>query len=157
VRDAGHIEAFAERRTNEYAVACVDRVVRRLYFMKLSFGALTLGVLVIVAALPALAETSVIHNKTATCAWATVDTSGSELLPWTNKAYGYIKPGESRKFSFPSKPQVKVRAEPTKNADCSGGKIADVSTHKKETFKHAIELDAEITGGPGSFGIRFLK
>jgi hypothetical protein len=126
-------------------------------FMKLSFGAFILGALVTMAALPAVASTSVIHNRTATCAWATVATSGSELLPWSNQASGYIKPGESHTFSFASKPQVKVRAEPTKNANCSGGTIADVSTHKKEIFITAVDLDAEITGGPGRFGIRFLK
>jgi hypothetical protein len=142
-RDAGHIEAFAERHTNGYAVACVDRSSGD--FMKLSFGALIMGALfvtalVAAAMLPASAHIGSVRviNQSDTCAWMTVYSSSGSADTWTilEGAFSrprFVKPGERWDMGTTSGTnELKILAEVTKDAECHGGTIqTPYETYKK--------------------------
>jgi hypothetical protein len=92
---------------------------------------LAILVLIAIAASPALAESKrTVYNASHTCAWITIDTA-TMISPWRNQAYRYLKPGERFTFAVKSDPELKVRAEPTLHADCSGGKITDLNIVEK--------------------------
>jgi hypothetical protein len=107
------------------------------------------------ASLPAFAGnvTHTVYNTTHTCAWVTVDTANM-MSPWRNDAFHYVKPGESYPFKVEARPELKVRAEPTKNADCSGGKIADVDTVQKRGIDDiSAAQNFKITFSGGKFHV----
>jgi hypothetical protein len=85
-----------------------------------------------IATVPALAGQNQRHvyNASHTCAWITIDTANA-ISKWSNQAYAYLKPGEGRTFTVASAPELKVRAEPTLHADCTGGKITDLNIVEK--------------------------
>jgi hypothetical protein len=100
-----------------------------------------LSVLALVAfgAAPASAANDGLHhwfyNSSNTCAWVTVDVTRI-AVPWMNVAAAYVKPGTVHEFVLNAQtPTIKVRAEPTKNKDCSGGKINDLEVRESSTFK----------------------
>lgn len=87
------------------------------------------------APLAARAGNVSIKNDTGHCAWVTVYTAYG-LTRWeiVEDQYGrprFVKPGANQQFAFPLEPELKVRAEITRNADCSGGNIADVYDIRK--------------------------
>ena len=90
-----------------------------------------------VSAMPLAANASnvMLKNDTAHCAWVTVYTAYG-LTRWeiVSGAHGrprHVKAGVSQQFMLPQEPEMKVRAEVLRNADCSGGTIADVYDVKK--------------------------
>jgi hypothetical protein len=101
---------------------------------------LTLGFVVFLglaatAPLAARAGNVMIKNETGHCAWVTVYTAyGMTRWEIVSGQYGrprHVMPGVSQQFMFPQEPELKVRAEVARNADCSGGNIADVYDVRK--------------------------
>ncbi|HEY5258469.1 MAG TPA: hypothetical protein VIJ12_08850 [Candidatus Baltobacteraceae bacterium] len=94
-----------------------------------------LALALVLTTLPAYAEnTRYVYNRSHTCAWMTIDIANS-ITKWRNVASGYLKPGESRTFTVPSASELKVRAQPTLHADCSGGQITDIDIVEKNAAR----------------------
>ncbi len=85
--------------------------------------------------LAASASNAMVKNDSGHCAWVTAYTAYGmtrfEIVQDPNGRPRYVKPGVSQQFMLPMEPEMKLRAEITRNADCSGGTIADVYDVKK--------------------------
>lgn len=111
-----------------------------------------------------LAATIRVVNKTKNCAWITIYFARF-YTPWTIPQDPFNRPRFVHVDAFfdfklfipdvlPASPaEVKVRAEVMRNADCSGGQIADLSAENRAVYgdKGAgmlKELNSELTGDP---------
>jgi len=76
-----------------------------------------------------------VKNDTQHCAWVTAYTAyGMTRWEIVSDEHGrprWVRPGVNQQFMLPQEPELKLRAEMTRNADCSGGVIADVYDVKK--------------------------
>jgi hypothetical protein len=97
-----------------------------------------------------------VKNTSDTCAWVTVDVA-TKISPWKNENFHYVEAGGSWNFGFTAAPEVKVRAEPTRNANCSGGKIGDMSIEKKNFWDTPTDLDAVFKGEKGRYTLVFVR
>jgi hypothetical protein len=98
-----------------------------------------------------------IYNASNTCAWMTLDTSSPISSSWTNRHGGLLKPGESVKWEISKTTQLKIRAEPRRNADCSGGKIADLDIVEKSPWNHLGSSETSLIGHEGAFRLKWGK
>ena len=84
-------------------------------------------------AAPAASTAVEVHNTSKSCAWITIYASYPGL-PWAIVVPPVsLRAGQSHLFKLGSRyyTDVKARAEVKKNADCSGGNIADVQDYRK--------------------------
>jgi hypothetical protein len=104
-----------------------------------------------------------VTNRTKHCAWVTIYFARF-YTPWTIAHEPYNRPRFVRDDAFfdfrgilipdvlPASPgEIKVRAEVMRNADCSGGQIADLSAENKSVFGDQgggmlRALESELTG-----------
>jgi len=94
---------------------------------------------------PAWAIYLTLDNNSNSCAWITIYRA-TFYLPWSivGEAEGrprFVRPHAKQVFGFvfPQTPvpvpgEMKVRAEVTRNADCSGGTIRDIDSVNKSIF-----------------------
>jgi hypothetical protein len=127
-------------------------------------GGMLGAVLATAFALPALAypQAVVVTNGTSKCAFISVYEAGKGL-PWElplrlDSKPRYVKPGENYRFFLNRRPELKVRAEVTRYANCTGGELADVSNrnsdvdHTRDTIPEASLVERE-----GDFHVQWTK
>ena len=119
-------------------------------------AALIVGALV--CSLPAEAATTRhdIYNASNTCAWMTLDIA-SPISPWKNKHSGFLKPGEHLFWVINAEKELKIRAEPRKNADCSGAKIGDLDIVEKSAWNVLGSSETTLAGREGAFRLHWGK
>lgn len=114
--------------------------------------------LAFLCALPAVAATTRhdIYNASNTCAWMTLDIA-SPISPWKNKHAGFLKPGEHVTWVINAEKELKIRAEPRENADCSGAKIGDLDIVEKSAWNVLGSSETSLTGSKGAFHLHWGK
>jgi hypothetical protein len=113
--------------------------------------------LVAVSTLPANAVNTSHHwvyNRSNTCAWITVDVA-NWARPWRNEASHMLEPGRDIEFEIPLTNELKIRAEPRRNADCSGGKIGDLEVVEKAGLDKLGNSQTTLRGQAGAFTIKW--
>jgi hypothetical protein len=102
-----------------------------------------------------------LKNTSSSCAWVTFYSSYAMNPTWSIATGAlrprFLKPGEALGGPVDWS-EVKLRAEVTKNSDCSGGQIADVYDVFKDN-RSAIYLKKEaiLTNPNGHYYIQFTK
>jgi hypothetical protein len=114
--------------------------------------------LALLCALPAAAATTRhdIYNASNTCAWMTLDIA-SPISAWKNKHAGFLKPGEHVTWVINAEKELKIRAEPRENADCSGAKIGDLDIVEKSAWNVLGSSETSLTGSKGAFRLHWGK
>jgi hypothetical protein len=115
-------------------------------------------------ALPALAypQAVIVTNGTAKCAFVSVYEAGKGL-PWEiplrlDSKPRYIKPGQNYRFTLNRRSELKVRAEVTRYADCSGGELADVSNRNSDMdYTRDTTPEASLVERDGDFHVQWTR
>ena len=115
-------------------------------------------------ALPALAypQAVTVTNGTSKCAFVSVY-EAAKGLPWEiplrlDSKPRYIKPGQNYRFMLNRRSELKVRAEVTRYADCSGGELADVSNRNSYIdHTHDAMPEASLIERDGEFHVVWTK
>jgi hypothetical protein len=122
--------------------------------MKRSLACLAL---LAVSALPANAGYTTkhwVHNRSNTCAWITLDVA-NWARPWRNEASHMLPPGRDVVFTIDPTKELKIRAEPRANANCSGAKIADLDVVEKGGLDNLGNSQTTLRGQAGAFTIKW--
>jgi len=103
-----------------------------------------------------------VRNESDTCAWVTIYNS-TAWTPWSieDSAGGrprFIHRHDKFYFSYSldyAAEEIKIRAEMTSNADCSGGTRADVSAENRDLNggHGVIYIDSTISGSNGNYSV----
>jgi hypothetical protein len=108
-------------------------------------------------------DTVTIKNNSDKCAWVTIYFA-SFYTPWeiVNRPEAskpqFLRPGQEHFFGIGHETEIKIRAEVTKNADCSGGTIGDTYDVRKDgNGKASLYLKAHlVNNGRGGYNLWFL-
>lgn len=105
-----------------------------------------------------------VFNKSDRCAWITIYWAPNFYIPYMianrNDAERpqFVKPGESHKFPTGDVAEMKVRAEVTKNADCSGGTIKDTYDIRKDSnSEKSLQLKAHLMNTSNGYNLWFFE
>ena len=97
-----------------------------------------------------------VYNASNTCAWFTLDTS-SPISTWKNRHGAFIKPGGQIEWTIDPTTELKIRAEPRLNADCSGDKVGDLDIVEKSGWTRLGSSETSLTGHIGAFRLHWGK
>jgi hypothetical protein len=101
-----------------------------------------------------------IENHSTRCAWITVYWAEFyhpfEIVNYSDSKPQFLRPGAKHHFGLAHPAEVKIRAEVTKNADCTGGMIADTYDVRKDSSKASLYLNAGLFNNDrGSYNLWF--
>ncbi len=102
-----------------------------------------------------------IKNESDKCAWITMYFA-TMYTPWDIFHHlpegkpQFLRPGHEHLFAMGAASEMKIRAEVTKNADCSGPTIADTYDIRKDSSKTYENYKAHlVNNGRGGYNLWF--